>query len=161
MTFTYPRLSLLIDTFANGRRRRLITPEKLEYGIGVIRWSSASAPYGYVLNSDPCFRHHEEKLTEENVNCCDCRERKRRSSDGRHQRGSRRVSLPLSWTPRTASVWFMLSAVSPVLSYRERSGGYLRRTALSDTARMRSLSFLVAKDGKAVAEPVLGQIPCC
>ncbi len=53
MTFTYPTVTT-IDTFYTDGDGMLITPEKLEYGKGY-SLVEVSAPYGYVLNSDPVF----------------------------------------------------------------------------------------------------------
>ena len=51
MTFTYPTPTT-IDTFYTNDEGYLVTPEKLEYGSGY-SLVEVSAPYGYVLNSDP------------------------------------------------------------------------------------------------------------
>lgn len=53
MTFTYPTVTT-IDTFYTDGDGMLITPEKLEYGKGY-SLVEVSAPYGYVLNSDPVY----------------------------------------------------------------------------------------------------------
>ena len=66
MTFTYPTVTT-IDTFYTDGDGMLITPEKLEYGIGYAL-VEVSAPYGYVLNSDPVyFDITEENSTEESA----------------------------------------------------------------------------------------------
>ena len=66
MTFTYPTVTT-IDTFYTDGDGMLITPEKLEYGKGY-SLVEVSAPYGYVLNSDPVyFDITEENSTEENA----------------------------------------------------------------------------------------------
>jgi len=66
MTFTYPTLTT-IDTFYTDGDGMLITPEKLEYGKGY-SLVEISAPYGYVLNSDPMyFDINEDSSTEENA----------------------------------------------------------------------------------------------
>ena len=66
MTFTYPTVTT-IDTFYTDGDGMLITPEKLEYGKGY-SLVEASAPYGYVLNSDPVyFDITEDNSTEENA----------------------------------------------------------------------------------------------
>lgn len=66
MTFTYPNVTT-IDTFYTDGDGMLITPEKLEYGKGY-SLVEVSAPYGYVLNSDPVyFDITEENSTEENA----------------------------------------------------------------------------------------------
>ena len=53
MTFTYPEVTT-IDTFYTNDEGYLITPETLEYGSGY-SLMEVSAPYGYVLNSDPVY----------------------------------------------------------------------------------------------------------
>ena len=53
MTFTYPEVTT-IDTFYTNDQGYLITPETLEYGSGY-SLVEVSAPYGYVLNSDPVY----------------------------------------------------------------------------------------------------------
>lgn len=53
MTFTYPTPTT-IDTFYTNDEGYLVTPEKLEYGSGY-SLVEVSAPYGYVLNSDPVY----------------------------------------------------------------------------------------------------------
>ena len=53
MTFTYPEVTT-IDTFYTNDEGYLITPETLEYGSGY-SLVEVSAPYGYVLNSDPVY----------------------------------------------------------------------------------------------------------
>lgn len=53
MTFTYPEVTT-IDTFYTNDEGYLITPETLEYGTGY-SLVEVSAPYGYVLNSDPVY----------------------------------------------------------------------------------------------------------
>lgn len=53
MTFTYPTPTT-IDTFYTNDHGYLVTPEKLEYGSGY-SLVEVSAPYGYVLNSDPVY----------------------------------------------------------------------------------------------------------
>ena len=66
MTFTYPTVTT-IDTFYTGGDGMLITPEKLEYGKGY-SLVEVSAPYGYVLDSDPVyFDIAEENSTEESA----------------------------------------------------------------------------------------------
>ena len=66
MAFTYPTVTT-IDTFYTDGDGMLITPEKLEYGKGY-SLVEVSAPYGYVLNSDPVyFDITEENSTEENA----------------------------------------------------------------------------------------------
>lgn len=66
MTFTYPTVTT-IDTFYTDGDGVLITPEKLEYGKGY-SLVEVSAPYGYVLNSDPVyFDITEDNSTEENA----------------------------------------------------------------------------------------------
>lgn len=66
MTFTYPNVTT-IDTFYTDGDGMLITPEKLEYGKGY-SLVEVSAPYGYVLNSDPVyFDITEDNSTEENA----------------------------------------------------------------------------------------------
>jgi uncharacterized surface anchored protein len=66
MTFTYPTITT-IDTFYTDGDGMLITPEKLEYGKGY-SLVEVTAPYGYVLNSDPVyFDITEENSTEENA----------------------------------------------------------------------------------------------
>ena len=52
-TFTYPEVTT-IDTFYTNAEGYLITPETLEYGTGY-SLVEVSAPYGYVLNSDPVY----------------------------------------------------------------------------------------------------------
>ena len=52
-SFTYPE-PVTIDTFYTNDEGWLITPEKLEYGTGY-SLVEASAPYGYVLNSEPVY----------------------------------------------------------------------------------------------------------
>lgn len=53
MTFTYPTVTT-IDTFYTDGDGMLITPEKLEYGMGY-SLVEVTAPYGYVLNSAPVY----------------------------------------------------------------------------------------------------------
>lgn len=53
MTFTYPEVTT-IDTFYTNDEGYLITPETLEYGTGY-SLVEVSAPYGYVLNSEPVY----------------------------------------------------------------------------------------------------------
>ena len=66
MTFTYPTVTT-IDTFYTDGDGMLITPEKLEYGMGY-SLVEVTAPYGYVLNSDPVyFDLTEDNSTEENA----------------------------------------------------------------------------------------------
>ena len=66
MTFTYPTVTT-IDTFYTDGDGMLITPEKLEYGKGY-SLVEVSAPYGYVLNSDPVyFDITEDNSNEENA----------------------------------------------------------------------------------------------
>ena len=52
-SFTYPE-PVTIDTFYTNDKGWLITPEKLEYGTGY-SLVEVSAPYGYVLNSEPMY----------------------------------------------------------------------------------------------------------
>ena len=52
-TFTYPEVTT-IDTFYTNDQGYLITPEKLEYGSGY-SLVEVSAPYGYVLNTEPVY----------------------------------------------------------------------------------------------------------
>ena len=52
-SFTYPE-PVTIDTFYTNDKGWLITPEKLEYGTGY-SLVEVSAPYGYVLNSEPVY----------------------------------------------------------------------------------------------------------
>lgn len=52
-SFTYPTPTT-IDTFYTNADGYLITPEKLDYGTGY-SMVEVSAPFGYVLNSDPVF----------------------------------------------------------------------------------------------------------
>ena len=52
-SFTYPE-PVTIDTFYTNDEGWLITPEKLEYGTGYLL-VEVSAPYGYVLNSEPVY----------------------------------------------------------------------------------------------------------
>lgn len=52
-SFTYPE-PVTIDTFYTNDEGWLITPEKLEYGTGY-SLVEVSAPYGYVLNSEPVY----------------------------------------------------------------------------------------------------------
>lgn len=64
MTFTYPEITT-IDTFYTTADGTLITPEVLDYGSGY-SLVEVSAPYGYVLNSDPVyFDITEDASTEE------------------------------------------------------------------------------------------------
>lgn len=64
MTFTYPEITT-IDTFYTTEDGTLITPEVLDYGTGY-SLVEVSAPYGYVLNSDPVyFDITEDASTEE------------------------------------------------------------------------------------------------
>lgn len=66
MTFTYPEITT-IDTFYTTEDGTLITPEVLDYGTGY-SLVEVSAPYGYVLNSDPVyFDITEDNSTEENA----------------------------------------------------------------------------------------------
>lgn len=53
MTYTYPTVTT-IDTFYTNADGYLVTPEKLEYGTGY-SLVEVSAPYGYVLNSEPVY----------------------------------------------------------------------------------------------------------
>ena len=65
-TFTYPTVTT-IDTFYTNDEGYLITPESLEYGTGY-SLVEVSAPYGYVLNSDPVyFDVTADNATEENA----------------------------------------------------------------------------------------------
>ena len=64
MTFTYPEVTT-IDTFYTDAAGMLITPERLEYGMGY-SLIEVTAPYGYVLNSDPVkFDVTQDDSTEE------------------------------------------------------------------------------------------------
>ena len=64
MTFTYPEITT-IDTFYTTEDGTLITPEVLDYGTGY-SLVEVSAPYGYVLNSEPVyFDITEDASTEE------------------------------------------------------------------------------------------------
>ena len=64
MTFTYPEITT-IDTFYTDAAGMLITPERLEYGKGY-SLIEVTAPYGYVLNSDPVkFDVTQDDSTEE------------------------------------------------------------------------------------------------
>ena len=64
MTFTYPEVTT-IDTFYTDAAGMLITPERLEYGKGY-SLIEVTAPYGYVLNSDPVkFDVTQDDSTEE------------------------------------------------------------------------------------------------
>lgn len=64
MTFTYPEVTT-IDTFYTDADGMLITPERLEYGKGY-SLVEVTAPYGYVLNSDPVkFDVTQDDSTEE------------------------------------------------------------------------------------------------
>ena len=64
MTFTYPEVTT-IDTFYTDAEGMLITPERLEYGKGY-SLVEVTAPYGYVLNSDPVkFDVTQDDSTEE------------------------------------------------------------------------------------------------
>ena len=66
MTFTYPEVTT-IDTFYTNDEGYLITPEKLEYGSGY-SLVEVSAPYGYVLNSEPVyFDVTADNATEDNA----------------------------------------------------------------------------------------------
>lgn len=66
MTFTYPQLTV-IDTFYTTADGTLITPEELDYGKGYAL-VEVSAPYGYVLNSDPVyFDITEDNASEEDA----------------------------------------------------------------------------------------------
>ncbi|WP_294449570.1 SpaA isopeptide-forming pilin-related protein [uncultured Gemmiger sp.] len=66
MTFTYPEVTT-IDTFYTNDEGYLITPETLEYGSGY-SLVEVSAPYGYVLNSDPVyFDVTQDNSTEESA----------------------------------------------------------------------------------------------
>lgn len=63
-TFTYPEVTT-IDTFYTNDEGYLITPETLEYGTGY-SLVEVSAPYGYVLNSEPVyFDVTDDNATEE------------------------------------------------------------------------------------------------
>ena len=65
-TFTYPTVTT-IDTFYTNDEGYLITPESLEYGAGY-SLVEVSAPYGYVLNTDPVyFDVTADNATEENA----------------------------------------------------------------------------------------------
>ena len=65
-TFTYPTPTT-IDTFYTNDEGYLITPESLEYGTGY-SLVEVSAPYGYVLNTDPVyFDVTADNATEENA----------------------------------------------------------------------------------------------
>ena len=64
MTFTYPEVTT-INTFYTDAAGMLITPERLEYGKGY-SLIEVTAPYGYVLNSDPVkFDVTQDDSTEE------------------------------------------------------------------------------------------------
>jgi len=64
MTYTYPKVTT-IDTFYTTEEGYLITPEKLEYGMGY-SLVEVQAPYGYVLDSTPIpFDVKEEHSSEE------------------------------------------------------------------------------------------------
>lgn len=64
-TFTYPEVTV-IDTFYTNEAGYLITPERLEYGTGYAL-VEVSAPYGYVLNTEPVyFDVTEDNSSEEN-----------------------------------------------------------------------------------------------
>ncbi len=64
-TFTYPEVTV-IDTFYTNDEGCLITPERLEYGTGY-SLVEVSAPYGYVLNTEPVyFDVTEDNSGEEN-----------------------------------------------------------------------------------------------
>lgn len=64
MTYTYPEITT-IDTFYTTEDGTLITPEVLDYGTGY-SLVEVSAPYGYVLNSEPVyFDITEDASTEE------------------------------------------------------------------------------------------------
>lgn len=66
MTYTYPEITT-IDTFYTTEDGTLITPEVLDYGTGY-SLVEVSAPYGYVLNSDPVyFDITENNSTEESA----------------------------------------------------------------------------------------------
>lgn len=66
MTFTYPEITT-IDIFYTTEDGTLITPEVLDYGTGY-SLVEVSAPYGYVLNSEPAyFDITEDNSTEENA----------------------------------------------------------------------------------------------
>lgn len=52
-TFTYPEVTT-IDTFYTNDEGTLITPEKLEYGLGY-SMVEVFAPYGYTLNIEPVY----------------------------------------------------------------------------------------------------------
>lgn len=66
MQFTYPEITV-IDTFCTTTDGTLITPEPLDYGTGY-SLVEVSAPYGYVLDSDPVyFDVTEDNSTEENA----------------------------------------------------------------------------------------------
>ena len=65
-TFTYPEVTT-IDTFYTNDEGCLITPETLEYGSGY-SLVEVSAPYGYVLNTEPVyFDVTVESATEESA----------------------------------------------------------------------------------------------
>lgn len=65
-TFTYPTPTT-IDIFYTNDKGYLITPESLEYGTGYYL-VEVSAPYGYVLNTDPVyFDVTADNATEENA----------------------------------------------------------------------------------------------
>lgn len=64
MTFTYPTPTT-IDTFYTDADGQLVTPEKLDYGMGY-SLVEVQAPYGYVLDSTPVsFDVTEENSTQE------------------------------------------------------------------------------------------------
>ena len=65
-TFTYPEVTT-IDTFTTNAEGFLITPEALEYGSGYAL-VEVTAPYGYVLNTEPVyFDVTEDNSTEDNA----------------------------------------------------------------------------------------------
>lgn len=66
MTYTYPEITT-IDTFYTTADGMLITPQQLDYGYGY-SLVEVSAPYGYVLNSEPVyFDVTEDNSTEESA----------------------------------------------------------------------------------------------
>lgn len=66
MTYTYPEITT-IDTFYTTADGMLITPEPLDYGKGY-SLLEVSAPYGYVLDTNPVyFDVTEENSTEESA----------------------------------------------------------------------------------------------
>ena len=110
MAFTYPTVTT-IDTFYTDGDGMLITPEKLEYGKGY-SLVEVSAPYGYVLNSDPVyFDITEENSTEENAVTVVVVTKENAPQMGVITvKRPASISLPSS-TPRTAGVWSIVMGV--------------------------------------------------